>query len=91
MYFYKYSCFLLLSNILFPDVNECIQTPDICGAYGTCQNTQGGHRCECQRNFRPDPATNTCVGKFNSFSVHNNLIWFIKLYKVVPRFIVCNV
>ncbi|XP_030833292.1 fibrillin-2 isoform X4 [Strongylocentrotus purpuratus] len=43
------------------DVNECIQTPDICGAYGTCQNTQGGHRCECQRNFRPDPSTNTCV------------------------------
>ncbi|XP_041465044.1 fibrillin-2-like [Lytechinus variegatus] len=43
------------------DVNECIQTPDICGTYGTCQNTQGGHRCECQRNFRPDPVTNTCV------------------------------
>ncbi|KAM4677471.1 adhesion G protein-coupled receptor E5 isoform 2-T2 [Discoglossus pictus] len=34
------------------DIDECKETPSICGNYGICKNTPGTYTCTCQNGFR---------------------------------------
>ncbi|XP_039370070.1 adhesion G protein-coupled receptor E3-like [Mauremys reevesii] len=35
------------------DIDECNQTPDICGPNAACNNTIGSYRCECRAGYVP--------------------------------------
>lgn len=52
------------------DINECEQTPDICGN-GTCFNYAGDFRCECPVGFEG----------FQCLVVSDNLVVFLLLLK----------
>ena len=33
------------------DINECVETPDACGAYGQCINENGTFSCQCHAGY----------------------------------------
>ncbi|KXJ14680.1 Fibrillin-2 [Exaiptasia diaphana] len=41
--------------------DECMMTPNLCGAAATCVNTPGSYRCTCNRGFTYDPKTKKCT------------------------------
>ncbi|MCI4383277.1 hypothetical protein PGIGA_G00024480 [Pangasianodon gigas] len=43
------------------DIDECAETPQICGAYAICNNHPGTFRCECMDGFQFGPDGRTCV------------------------------
>ncbi|KAI2658943.1 Nidogen-1 [Labeo rohita] len=45
------------------DVDECSESPQICGPYSICNNQPGSFRCECLDGFRFASDGRTCVGK----------------------------
>ena len=57
------------SSHLTPDINECMQTPDICGL-GTCSNNDNGmfYECTCQDGAttigNSSDGTLMCVGRW---------------------------
>lgn len=53
------------------DINECEQTPDICGN-GTCFNYAGDFRCECPVGFEG----------FQCLVVSDNLVFFCYCWNV---------
>ena len=44
------------------EINECVMMPGMC-KHGTCVNTPGSFHCECNRGYRYDEASHTCIGK----------------------------
>lgn len=52
------------------DINECEQTPDICGN-GTCFNYNGDFRCDCPKGFEG----------VQCLVVSDNLLFFLLLLK----------
>ena len=54
--------FQYLSSIL-ADINECRQRPCLDLKYSTCENTEGGYKCECIEGFRLSADGSTCEGK----------------------------
>ena len=55
------------------DVNECLETPSVCGPNSVCNNTIGDYNCTCWSGYKvTDPslkssANNTCTGKANLY------------------------
>lgn len=45
-----------------PDVDECVENPDICDG-GRCINVPGGHHCLCFDGFMATLEARTCVGE----------------------------
>nr|XP_055040010.1 nidogen-1-like isoform X2 [Misgurnus anguillicaudatus] len=43
------------------DIDECSETPQVCGAYTTCINQPGSFRCECLDGFQFAADGRTCV------------------------------
>ncbi|XP_041363896.1 fibrillin-2-like [Gigantopelta aegis] len=43
------------------DIDECAETPNLCGPVGTCHNTQGSYKCVCPRGYRPDKSGKKCI------------------------------
>ncbi|XP_077118756.1 adhesion G protein-coupled receptor E5-like isoform X2 [Ranitomeya variabilis] len=43
------------------DINECRNSPRICGSNFSCHNTQGSYNCTCDNGFTN--VSNTCVAK----------------------------
>lgn len=62
------SLFLLLS-----DVDECSETPQICGPYAMCVNQPGSFRCECLDGFQSAADGRTCVGKSAGVCVRSSV------------------
>ena len=52
-----------LSFLLLPDINECLQEPDIC-VNGVCENIQNGYRCICNTGYKADPTGLRCLGEW---------------------------
>lgn len=42
------------------DVDECVETPDICGSETICTNTNGSYICSCKTGYTEK--NGTCVG-----------------------------
>ena len=42
------------------DINECREQPGLCGPTAVCNNTLGGHKCECPRGYRFEPYSKSC-------------------------------
>ena len=49
---------------LKPDINECEETPQVCGASANCTNTDGSHTCACVTGF--EMVQGSCQGEFKS-------------------------
>uniref|UniRef100_A0A8C2E666 Nidogen 1b n=1 Tax=Cyprinus carpio TaxID=7962 RepID=A0A8C2E666_CYPCA len=45
------------------DVDECSESPQICGPFSVCSNQPGSFRCECVEGFTFAGDGRTCVGK----------------------------
>ncbi|KAL8595716.1 hypothetical protein ACOMHN_012136 [Nucella lapillus] len=43
------------------DINECADTPGLCGPMGTCHNTQGSFECVCPRGYKRDKTGTRCI------------------------------
>ncbi|XP_062868655.1 nidogen-1 isoform X2 [Trichomycterus rosablanca] len=43
------------------DIDECAETPDVCGSYAVCNNQPGTFRCECMAGFQFGADGKTCV------------------------------
>lgn len=35
---------------------------------GRCVNEMGKYRCECDRDFEPNPTNTACIGEYRSYS-----------------------
>ncbi|KAM9320013.1 growth arrest-specific protein 6 [Gastrophryne carolinensis] len=60
-----YHCFcqsgyrLLANNRACEDIDECVESPDICGT-ATCANIPSSYTCLCDTGFRYDELTKSC-------------------------------
>ena len=45
------------------DVDECRQA-GLC-AHGSCINTVGSYRCQCESGYKPVPTQQACVGLYH--------------------------
>lgn len=55
----------MCSNItcmLLADIDECRETPSVCGPNAVCSNQPGSLRCECSAGFVFASDGKTCVG-----------------------------
>lgn len=60
---YKCSCqdgYRLSGHHTCLDVDECVETPDVCGS-ARCSNLIGGLECECDEGFIYDNISRSCV------------------------------
>uniref|UniRef100_A0A8C3AS77 Latent-transforming growth factor beta-binding protein 4 n=1 Tax=Cyclopterus lumpus TaxID=8103 RepID=A0A8C3AS77_CYCLU len=48
---------------LLPDVDECVEEPELCSPHGECLNTEGSYLCVCQSGFTASLDTPSCDGK----------------------------
>ena len=53
-----------LYPLLISDVDECQETPHVCGANSTCINTNGGFICGCEAGF--EMVGGSCLGEYNT-------------------------
>lgn len=51
--------------MLLADIDECRETPSVCGANAVCSNQPGSFRCECSIGFVFASDGKTCVGEFS--------------------------
>ena len=42
------------------DINECVETPDICGDHSTCENKNGTYACICDYGYERGPTSCEC-------------------------------
>lgn len=54
----------LLWMFCFPDINECLLHPRICGEPAKCVNTPGMYECQCPDGFDYNFTSKTCDGRF---------------------------
>jgi hypothetical protein len=59
-YFCYLKCYWNEKHIVI-DVDECIQTPDICHQNANCTNTEGSYSCQCLKGYTGDGKLN-CSG-----------------------------
>ncbi|XP_013418963.1 uncharacterized protein LOC106179759 isoform X2 [Lingula anatina] len=45
------------------DIDECGSDPNICGAGGTCSNTQGSYVCQCNSGYTKSDDGTSCIDK----------------------------
>ena len=48
-------------NVLFVDIDECLESIGLCGIAGHCQNLPGGYLCECPEGYVLDDTGTQCV------------------------------
>ena len=62
----KINCSKFQYKIYFqPDINECEENPQVCGASANCTNTDGSHTCACVTGF--EMVQGSCQGEFKSW------------------------
>ena len=47
----------------FSDINECVESPEICGVGNKCQNVYAGHECVCSDAYALSDDRKSCIGK----------------------------
>ena len=53
------------SDIMCQDIDECIETQDLCGDHSTCTNTHGSFECGCVNGWE------LFVGKLGGIKCHD--------------------
>lgn len=70
--------FLLnMIHLLPADVDECRETPLVCGSNAVCINQPGTFRCECASGFVFASDGRTCIGTVLSVCVCWQLCWWV--------------
>ena len=78
-------CCVLLSPFSLTDINECTETPGICGN-ATCINTEGSYQCECAYGFTYDEMSSLCLGKRRGKIAEEVLLTLILRIMVIDIF-----
>ncbi|KAJ7989677.1 hypothetical protein DPEC_G00307020 [Dallia pectoralis] len=59
------------------DIDECVETSNLCGPYSNCTNKPGSYNCTCLEGFAPnnqslplDPSTNACKDVDECLDIH---------------------
>ena len=50
----------LSAGTLCDDINECLESPNICGPNAGCRNTPGSFTCSCLTSFMGSPPAVGC-------------------------------
>lgn len=58
---HKIYCIYYVNSCL--DINECLDTPNICHHNANCTNTDGNYSCQCLKGFTGNGYL-SCLGKF---------------------------
>lgn len=64
-----------VTRLLPADVDECRETPQVCGPNTVCINQPGTFRCECASGFVSASDGRSCVGTF--LHVCSQLCWWV--------------
>ena len=51
-----------------PDIFECADGKDKCGAHTTCKEKRGSYHCDCDKGFKKNVDQLSCSGKEGSYS-----------------------
>lgn len=65
-----------VSVCVIPDVDECVDDPELCSPHGECLNTEGSYLCVCGSGFVGNLDTPSCDGKMQphrKLNTHKNL------------------
>lgn len=54
-------CHVMTICVVVLDVDECRQTPGLCGNNSVCSNTKGGYECLCKKGYVK--SNDKCIGK----------------------------
>ena len=63
------SCYCLDNNVLSyvspasPDIYECADGTDKCGAHTTCTEKTGSYSCDCDKGFKKNADRLSCSGR----------------------------
>lgn len=68
------------------DIDECRETPQICGLHAICNNQPGTFRCECLDGYQFASDGQTCTGKWYLCVAKNNYM-FKKSHLVVEMYV----
>ena len=56
---------------IFQDIDECMEQPEVCQSYQTCENSYGSYRCidpiDCRPGYEVDPNGQMCVGELKYY------------------------
>lgn len=64
----------LRPSLLPSDINECVETPDICGVGGECVNLIGDYQCHCLTGFLSFLGDGNCEGTIWTLTFTNTWI-----------------
>ena len=74
--------------IMFLDIHECMETPNLCGPNSICTNNNGSYSCSCWSGYHvtnadyPISDKNLCIGKYIFY-------WRIKWSEIWWRLTLC--
>ena len=86
-----------ISLSLFPDIDECENSPSVCGAGSTCTNTDGGFTCAYVEGF--ELFSGTCIGEITKREISKQpksleetlkYLWATICSNLLGLFITCN-
>lgn len=62
------------------DIDECIESPDVCHQHAVCSNSDGSYSCECERGYFGDGKVN-CSGTVE--------LTILLLYIIIEKHVEC--
>ena len=61
----------------FADLNECVETENICGTNSICDNTDGSYTCNCESGY--EKFDGSCLGEINMSGFAQEMLFKLSL------------